>query len=153
MKIWVDADSCPVRIRGIICKAALRINRQAIFTANRSIPLPQCKTVSMVVTEATEQAADKFIVANAKSGDLVITRDIPLAKTLVDLHITVINDRGTLFTAGNINTFVSVRNFMYELQANGLSPEKTNSFGKKEIQKFSNLLDTVLTKLLRAEVL
>lgn len=153
MKIWVDADSCPIRIRSIICKASLRINRQVIFAANRPIPLSQFKTVSMVVTEAIEQAADNFIVKNAKSGDLVITRDIPLAKILVDLSITVINDRGTIFTSDNINTFVSVRNFMYELQANGLSPEKANSFGKKEIQKFSNLLDSVLTKLLRSEAL
>lgn len=153
MKIWVDADSCPVRIREIIGKASLRINRQAIFAANRPIPLPQYKTISMVVTETGEQAADNFIIENAKNGDLVITRDIPLAKTLVNLCITVINDRGTIFTADNINTFVSARNFMYELQANGLSPKKTNSFGKKEIQKFSNLLDSVLIKLLRAEVL
>ena len=80
---------------------------------------------------------------------MAITRDIPLAKLLVDKGLYVINDRGTIFTRDNINTYLSARNFMYELQANGLAPEKTNSFGKKEIQKFSNLLDSILAKALK----
>ena len=147
MKIWVDADSCPVRIRQITAKAGERLKRPVIFAANREIPIP--KGASMVVTENTEQAADLYITENSVEGDLAITRDIPLAKLLVDKGLYVINDRGTIFTRDNINTYLSARNFMYELQANGLAPEKTNSFGKKEIQKFSNLLDSLLAKALK----
>lgn len=149
MKIWVDADSCPVRIRQITAKAGLRLNIPVIFAANREIPVSKYENVKMVVTENTDQAADIYISENVEKGDLVITRDIPLAKILVDKGIYVINDRGTHFTEDNINTYLSARNFMYELQANGLAPEKTSSFGKKEIQKFSNLLDGILTKILR----
>ena len=147
MKIWVDADSCPVRIRQITAKAGQRLKLPVIFAANREIPIP--KGASMVVTENTEQAADLYITENSAEGDLAITRDIPLAKLLVDKGLYVINDRGTIFTRDNINTYLSARNFMYELQANGLAPEKTNSFGKKEIQKFSNLLDSLLAKALK----
>ena len=147
MKIWVDADSCPVRIRQITAKAGERLKLPVIFAANREIPIP--KGASMVVTENTEQAADLYITENSVEGDLAITRDIPLAKLLVDKGLYVINDRGTIFTRDNINTYLSARNFMYELQANGLAPEKTNSFGKKEIQKFSNLLDRLLAKALK----
>ncbi|UTC67585.1 MULTISPECIES: DUF188 domain-containing protein [unclassified Treponema] len=153
MKIWVDADSCPVRIRQITVKAADRLSLRVIFAANREIPLPKSENVEMAVTENTEQAADVYITENAQKGDLAITRDIPLAKTLVDKGLYVINDRGTIFTKDNINTYLSARNFMYELQANGLAPEKTNSFGKKEIQKFSNLLDSILSKALKARSL
>ena len=147
MKIWVDADSCPVRIRQITAKAGERLKLLVIFAANREIPIP--KGASMVVTENTEQSADLYITENSVEGDLAITRDIPLAKLLVDKGLYVINDRGTIFTRDNINTYLSARNFMYELQANGLAPEKTNSFGKKEIQKFSNLLDSLLAKALK----
>lgn len=147
MKIWVDADSCPVRIRQITAKAGERLKLLVIFAANREIPIP--KGASMVVTENTEQAADLYITENSAEGDLAITRDIPLAKLLVDKGLYVINDRGTIFTRDNINTYLSARNFMYELQANGLALEKTNSFGKKEIQKFSNLLDSILAKALK----
>ncbi|AIN94195.1 DUF188 domain-containing protein [Treponema putidum] len=149
MKIWVDADSCPVRIRQITANAGNRLKIPVIFAANRKIPVPKSKNISMVVTENTEQSADLYITENSAEGDLAITRDIPLAKILVDKGLYVINDRGTRFTRENINTYLSARNFMYELQANGLAPEKTNSFGKKEIQKFSNLLDSLLTKALK----
>ncbi|MGI5065219.1 YaiI/YqxD family protein [Treponema putidum] len=149
MKIWVDADSCPVRIRQITANAGNRLKIPVIFAANREIPVPKSKNISMVVTENTEQSADLYITENSAEGDLAITRDIPLAKILVDKGLYVINDRGTRFTRENINTYLSARNFMYELQANGLAPEKTNSFGKKEIQKFSNLLDSLLTKALK----
>ena len=149
MKIWVDADSCPVRIRQITAKAGFRLNIPVVFAANREIPLSKYDNVKMVVTENTEQAADLYITENSVEGDLAITRDIPLAKLLVDKGLYVINDRGTIFTRDNINTYLSARNFMYELQANGLAPEKTSSFGKKEIQKFSNLLDCILTKILK----
>lgn len=149
MKIWVDADSCPVRIRQITAKAGERLKLPVIFVANREIPVPKGENIRMVVTENTEQAADLYITENSAEGDLAITRDILLAKLLVDKGLYVINDRGTIFTRDNINTYLSARNFMYELQANGLAPEKTASFGKKEIQKFSNLLDSLLTKALK----
>lgn len=149
MTIFVDADSCPVRVREIICKAACRIKCCAVFAANRPIPLPKAPFVRMAVTDTAEQAADAYILQNAAKGDLTVTRDIPLAKLLVDKGITVINDRGTCFTEDNIDSLVSARNFMYELQANGLKPETAGSFGAKEIRKFAGCLDTHLSKLTR----
>ncbi len=151
MKIWVDADSCPVRIRQIICKAGKRTSLEVIFVANREIPVLKFDNVKMVITDNIDQAADTYIVENSATDDLVITRDIPLAKQLVDKGLSVINDRGTAFTSDNINTLLSARNFNYELQANGLMPERTKTFGKKEIQKFSNLLDATLAKMLKGQ--
>ncbi len=151
MKIWVDADSCPVRIRQIICKAGKRTCLDVLFVANREIPVLKFDNVQMIITDSIDQAADTYIVENSKAEDLAITRDIPLAKQLVDKGLMVINDRGTAFTSDNINTLLSARNFNYELQANGLMPERTRSFGKKEIQKFSNLLDATLAKMLKGQ--
>lgn len=149
MRIFVDADSCPVRIRSIICKAAARLKTEAVFTANRAIPFPQNKFTKMVITEAELQSADEYIIYNAEKGDIVVTRDIPLAKQLVDRGIVVINDRGTCFTQDNIKSVLSLRNFMYELHENGLSPEKTSFFGKKEVQKFATCFDSEIAKLLK----
>lgn len=152
MIIWIDADSCPVRIREIICKASMRVCCRAIFVANRQIPFPKTQNASMIITSTQEQAADRYICENASTDDIVITRDISLAKQLVDNGICVINDRGTIFTSDNINSFLSARNFMYELQANGLAPEKIHTFGKKEIQKFSNVFDAIIVKLLKNKI-
>ncbi len=150
MKIWIDADSCPPRIREIICKAGNRLKIYCIFVANRIIPIKKNAYTKSVQTDNVEQSADRHITENAVTGDLVVTRDIPLAKTLVDAGIVVINDRGDLFTANNINTKLSARNFMYELNMAGLKPESINKFGKKEIQKFAATLDKELSKLVKA---
>lgn len=150
MTIWVDADSCPVRVREIVCRASSRVNVPVVFVANREIPILKFKLCFSVQTSAESQSADLFILAHVQQGDLVVTRDIPLAKMLLDLNICVINDRGDIFSSDTINTRLSVRNFMYELHLSGIAPERTSIFGKKEIQKFSNAFDTVLTKLLKA---
>ena len=149
MTIFVDADSCPVRIREIICKTAKRLKVQAVFAANRPIPIPKNSYCTSVITETGEQAADMYIIAHAVQGDLVVTRDIPLAKQLVDVHIRVINDRGIVYTPENIGERLSIRNFMYELSVNGLAPERTKAFGKKEIMEFAQALDRETQRLLK----
>jgi len=149
MIIFVDADSCPVRIREIICKTAKRLQVKAVFAANRPIPILKNSYCSSIITEAQDQAADIYILAHAVQGDMVITRDIPLAKQLVDAHIKVINDRGIVYSVENIGERLSVRNFMYELSINGLAPERTKAFGKKEVMEFAQALDRETRQLLK----
>ena len=56
MTVFVDADSCPVRVREIICKAASRVKRSAVFAANRSIPLAiKSNFIKMIITDSAEQ--------------------------------------------------------------------------------------------------
>lgn len=151
MTIWVDADSCPVRVREIICKASLRLSVTAVFVANRLIPVASHELINFVVTSGDEQSADNYIIEHSKKGDLVITRDIPLAATLVELGIAVINDRGVLFTPDNVRERLSMRDFMYEVRSNGLMTDKMGAFNKKDLQNFSNTFDSVLTKLLKCK--
>ena len=149
MTFFVDADSCPVLIREIICKTAVRLRLPAVFVANRCIPIPKNQYCRSVVTAAEDQAADRYIVDTAAPGDMVITRDIPLAQQLVAAEIRVLNDRGTVYTAENIKERLSVRNFMYELCANGLEPERTKTFGKKEVMAFAKAFDREVQRLLK----
>ena len=148
MKLFVDADSCPVRIREIISKTAYRLRAEAVFVANRLIAIPENAFCTSIITSAEPQSADSYITAHAVPGDLVITRDIPLAKLLIDAHVCVINDRGTVYTAENIRERLSVRNFMYDLHANGLIPEKSKTFGKKDIAAFAQALDKQTQRLI-----
>ncbi len=149
MKIWIDADSCPKPVKEIIERAAIRENIELIFTANRKIPFQENKLFTMIITEATDQSADLYIVENTQPGDLVITRDIPLADELVTKKIAVLNDRGILYTSENIKERLSVRNFMYELREYGGGVERHTSFGPKEKQAFANAFDRQLRKMLK----
>ncbi|GHV94932.1 UPF0178 protein [Spirochaetia bacterium] len=149
MKIFVDADSCPRDARELALRSAEKRGIQAVFAANRPIPGISGSNAVMEICPAGENAADDRIVELAQSGDLVITRDIPLAKRLVERDIAAIDDRGRTFTRENIGELLSLRNFMVGLAENGLGIERSGSYSKKELKTFADSLDRILTKLLR----
>jgi len=149
MLFWIDADSCPRQVRDLVCRAAKRVGTDVNFVANRKIPFDPAPGHRMIVCDATPDAADDYIHDNVGENDLVITRDIPLAKRLVTKNIRVINDRGTVYTETNINERLSMRNLMLDLYNNGIMPERSGQFGKKEMQEFANALDRELTRLLK----
>lgn len=147
MKIWVDADSCPTKIRDIISKASLRLEIHSYFVANREIPVRKHEYMHKVITPNIEQSADQYIVDNVKEDDIVITRDIPLADQLVEMNVTTINDRGNHFTKENIKERLSIRDFMQEARELGLKTETTSRFNQKDIQNFANTFDKLLRSL------
>ena len=148
MQIFVDADSCPRAAREMVLRFSARLGIKSVFAANRPIP-GLTKTATMEICPAVEGAADKRIVELAGPEDLVITRDLPLAEQLVDLHITVLDDRGRTFTKENIRERRSLRDFTVGLAENGLDYERSPSYGKKELNTLANSLDRELSRLMK----
>ena len=145
MKILVDADSCPKPARDLVLRRAVKLGVRVIFAANRQIP--DAAGAQMEICPAGENAADDRIVELSENGDVALTRDVPLAKRLVEKDINVLDDRGRIFTKNNINEFLSLRNFTVGLAENGLEIERTANYGKKELKTFADSLDRILTKL------
>ncbi len=144
VKIFVDADSCPRQAREHILKRAAKL--KVIFAANRVIP---GFGAEMEICPAGDNAADDRIVELAQSGDLALTRDVPLAKRLVEKDVIVMDDRGRVFTKNNINELLSMRNFMVGLVNNGLEFKRTADYNKKDFKNFADSLDKILSKLSR----
>jgi len=150
MKILLDADSCPKPARELLLRRAKKMGIGLIFAANRQIPGLDMQGINyfqMEICSNTENSADDRIVELAQKNDLVITRDIPLAKRLVENGVFVIDDRGRTFTADNINELLSLRNFTVGLADNGLEFERTANYGKKELKLFADSFDKIITKL------
>ncbi len=147
--IWVDADSFPLLARDIILKTAVRLNLNVIYVGNRNIPFSiKCELFSMRICEKSLDSADNYIYENVKKGDLVATRDIPLADRLVKKGICTINDRGKEFTTELCETMLAERNLSLMLSQAGVNlGKKFNTYGKKEALEFSKCLDRVLEKL------
>jgi uncharacterized protein YaiI (UPF0178 family) len=149
MQVLIDGDSCPRAVREVVAKACQREGITVTCFANRPIPFPPALNVLIQVVAAVEAAADDALVDLAVSGDLVLTRDIPLAARLVENQVAVLNDRGALYTAENIRERLSVRDFMAGLNASGLKPESTATYGKMEWDKFVRTFDTTFMALVR----
>ena len=127
----------------MVLRFSSRLKIKTVFAANRPIP----GDVQMELCPVVDGAADDRIVALARPGDLVLTRDLPLAERLVDAGVTVLDDRGRVFTKENIKERRSIRDFVVGLAENGLDTERTASYGRKELNAFANSLDRELTRL------
>jgi uncharacterized protein YaiI (UPF0178 family) len=96
--------------------------------------------------------ADDRIVALARAGDLVITRDIPLAQRLVEASVMVIDDRGREYTPENIQERLSLRDFMVGLAENGLGKDRVAQYGKRELKAFADSFNQILARTLNPSV-
>ena len=150
MTIWVDSDSCPTQIRDIICRAAVRMSIEAVFVANRRIPISEGPYTHMEIVDDSEGSADRFLVTHAREGDMTITRDIPLAAELVGAGVTALDDRGSVYTSNNIGERLSMRNFMYQLREAGVNAERHRAMSGREVSAFARAFDRELLILARS---
>lgn len=146
MKIWVDADACPVVVKEILCKAAERTQTTTLFVANRYTKLPGSQYLQSIVVEKGFDIADHKIAAECEAGDLVITSDIPLADEVVTKKVHALNPRGELYTKENIKQRLNMRDFMDTMRASGEVTSKTAAYSQKDKQAFANQLDRLLAQ-------
>lgn len=146
MKIWVDADACPVVIKDILFKAAKRTGVPLTLVANQPVRIPLSPGITFLQVTAGFNVADNEIVQRLESGDLVITADIPLAAEVIARGGHALNPRGELYSADNIRSRLSMRNFMDTLRASGIETGGPAALNKGDRQSFANNLDKFLTK-------
>lgn len=151
--IFVDADSCPSQAKNIVLRAGIRRNLNIVYVANRKIPFSmESPLFKMVVVENKEGAADDYIVENVTDKDLVITRDIPLAKRLIDKNVITINDRGTYFDRENVERMLRQRELSMQMAALGLHTGMSYStYSNKDVQKFASCFEKACMEMLKRQ--
>jgi uncharacterized protein len=151
MKLWLDADAAPRDVKEICFRASERLGLETVLVANQRLVLPLgYRFLSSVRVEGGPDVADDYIAANAVSGDVAVTADIPLAAILVPKGVIVIDPRGDEYTPEIIGERLSVRNFMDGLRSTGVETGGHAPYGSREKQAFANALDRVLTRALRS---
>lgn len=146
MPIWVDADACPVAIREILCRAANRWKVETTFVANQTVRVPPSPFIRTRQVAQGFDVADREIVDQLSSGDLVVTQDIPLAAEAVEKGAAALSPRGQPFTPDNIRQRLAMRNFMEELRNAGQVTGGPSSFSQTDRKAFADQLDRWLQK-------
>jgi len=146
MKIWVDADACPVVIKEILFKAAERTKTQMTLIANHVINVPSSQVINFIQVSHGFDVADDEIVSRLNSGDLVITSDIPLADEAIEKGATCLSPRGELLTRANIKSRLNMRDFMDTLRSSGIDTGGQAALNKSDRMAFANHLDKFLTQ-------
>ena len=147
MKIWVDADACPVVIKDILFKAAERTGVPLTLVANQPVNIPRLSCITMLQVAPGFDVADNEIVKRLGAGDLVITSDIPLAAEVIEKGAYALNPRGELYSTDNIRARLNMRDFMDTLRASGVNTAGgPPPLSQSDRQAFANQLDKLLTR-------
>ena len=146
MKIWVDADACPVVIKDILFRAAERTETTTTLVANQPLRVPRSPFIGTVQVAAGFDVADHAIVERSEPGDLVITSDIPLAAEVIEKGAVALSPRGELYDAENIRARLNMRDFLDTLRASGIQTGGPPALNQGDRQAFSNHLDRILAR-------
>lgn len=146
MKIWVDADACPVVIKDILFRAAERTKTPLTLVANQFIRTPPSPYLKAIQVSAGFDVADDEIVQRAEKGDLVITSDIPLAAEVIEKGCQALSPRGELYTKDNIRGRLNMRDFMDTMRSSGIHTGGPPPLSQSDRMSFANHLDRILAK-------
>lgn len=141
MKIWVDADACPVVIRDVLYRASQRTGVEVTLVANQFIRTPASPKVNMLQVQQGFDVADNEIVKRCQAGDLVITSDIPLADEVITKGAQALNSRGEMYSKENIKARLNMRDFMDTMRSSGVQMGGPPPLSQADRQQFANHLD------------
>lgn len=146
MKIWVDADACPVAIKEILYRVANRAEIPLTLVANQMLRVPPSPWIRAVQVPAGFDVADQRIAQEAEAGDVVVTADVPLAALVIAKGAVVIEPRGELLDKSNIQERLTMRNFMEGLRNSGIETGGPAALSAGDRQSFANQLDRLLAR-------
>lgn len=147
MRIWVDADACPVVVKEILFRAAIRTGVQLTLVANQPLSTPPSPNIKTLQVPRGFDVADDEIISRLDAGDLVITDDIPLAAEVIAKGGHALNPRGEMHTTENIGARLNMRDFLDTMRASGVQTGGgPAAFSQRDKQEFANSLDRILAK-------
>jgi hypothetical protein len=144
--LYVDADACPVKDE--IYKVARRYKAPVFVVANSFIRTPP--DVQLIVVDAGPDVADDWIAERAKTGDIVITNDIPLADRALKAGALALGATGKAFTPSSIGAALAQRELMEHLRSFGEGGGGPKPFSPADRSRFLSALDAAMQKALRS---
>jgi len=150
LRIFVDADACPVKDETY--RVAARYRLRVYVVANSPIQVPRAPGVERVVVPAGPDVADDWIVEHAGRGAIVVTSDVPLASRCVKTDADVLAPTGKPFSESSIGMALATRNLMDHLRSTGETTGGPPPFSPRDRSKFLSALDNVVTRLKRAGI-
>lgn len=139
-QIYVDADACPVKAE--VERVATRHKIKVYVVSNGGLRPSQNPLIENVIVPEGPDVADMWIADRAKTGDVVITGDIPLAAKCVEAGAKVLKHNGEALTERNIGQALAVRDLMSDLRsADPFRQGGGKAFSKADRSRFLDALE------------
>lgn len=136
MKIYVDADACPVK--DIIVEEANERGYPVILVMSISHFSMQAypENVDTVYVDAQQDEADYRIMQLSRKGDLIITQDYGLASLALAKGCLVMHHRGYMYTEKNIDRLLETRHLSAKARKAGKRTKGPKPFTKEDKEFF-----------------
>lgn len=144
MKIYVDADACPVK--EIIIEEAQSSN-VSVFLVKSISHYSSAKDpegVESIYVDTGADAADYRIMKMASNGDLVVTQDYGLAALALSKGCVVLHHKGFQFTQQNIDGLLQNRHLSAQARKAGKKTKGPKAMSMEDRATFRELLQSFL---------
>lgn len=152
MKIYVDADACPVKQEVIQLATKYQLTVVFIFSISHSGNLQLKEDVSnveLVMVDNESQAADMAIINRVSSKDIVITGDYGLASIILSKKAAAVSYNGYCYDEKSIDKLLYERHLSSVIRRSGGRVKGPAKRSKQEDLKFLNVLETVILKKMK----
>ena len=141
--LFIDADACPVKPEAE--KVATRHRIRMYLVSNGGLRPSQNPFVETVIVPDGPDVADMWIAERCRTGDVVVTGDIPLAAKCIAAGAQVLKHNGEALTDTNIGTVLATRDLMADLRAaDPFRQGGGKAFSKADRSRFLDALERVL---------
>ncbi|ASN03546.1 YaiI/YqxD family protein [Virgibacillus necropolis] len=140
MKIYVDADACPVKdiIISIAADATIPVTLVksfAHFSHGNDAP-----NVETIYVDTGADSADFRIMQLAEKNDIIVTQDYGLASLALGKGCIVLHHKGFEYTQENIDQLLHTRYTSAMARKSGKRTKGPKAFTEEDQQKFRDLL-------------
>lgn len=146
LKIFVDADACPVQDEVIhVCKM-YGIHGVFIKSFSHFSHADMPPFIETIYVDHAADAADYKIVQLVKKRDIVITQDYGLASLVLGKGCYVLHHKGFQYTNKNIDTLLAKRHIGAQARKAGFRTKGPKPFTNDERNKFLLSLTRLVEK-------
>lgn len=145
MKIYVDADACPVKDIIISESRNLEIPVILVTSFSHFSNAEQPTGVETIYVDSGADAADYRIVKLAEKGDIIVTQDYGLASLGLAKGIIVLHHKGFSYTNGNIDQLLQTRYLSAMARKSGQRTKGPKPFTEEDREQFRDLFKQVIS--------
>lgn len=149
MKIFVDADACPVKEE--IVAIARKNKIEVMFVVSMAGYSQRAWNVTQVLVDSIPQAVDIAIINKMEAGDVVVTQDYGLALLVLGKKGKAISPRGYFFTDNNIGRLLQRRQIHSDARKAGVRLKGPRKRSNEDKKRFSKNFQTLLAECLETE--
>lgn len=148
MKIYVDADACPVQKEVIDIAKWMEISVTLVKSYSHFSHEPMANHVETVYVDHGADMADFKIVQLVENNDIVITQDYGLASLCLQKGCHVIHHNGFIYDEKNIDQLLAKRHVSAMARRAGYKTKGPTAFSNEKRERFKKTLMFVLDKAL-----